>query len=69
MQGTNTDAVLIDTNPSLNAKDSIIAWYKTINSFDNTSGIGTAIQGLLRRASVDSKDIICVTLGTTVRTP
>ena len=65
MQGTNTDAVLIQTNSP--TEDWIIAWHKTATSSDITSGIGTVIRGLLEKVLVDSKDIICVTIGTTVR--
>ena len=66
MQGTNTDAVLINRN-SPSTEDSILAWHKTATSSDITSGIGIAIKGLLTKVSVNSKDIICVTIGTTVR--
>ncbi|KAL8788693.1 MAG: hypothetical protein Q9195_007194 [Heterodermia aff. obscurata] len=67
MQGTNTDAVLLSIGSTAKAEDSIVAWHKTATSPDITSGIGTAIQQLLKQAPVDPNDIICVTLGTTVR--
>ena len=64
MQGTKTDAVLLRSAST--TEDSILAWYKTATSSDITFGIGTAILKLLRQAPVKPKDIICVTIGTTL---
>ena len=67
LKGTNTDAILLDSNPVKKPDASVLAWHKTITTPDITSGIQVATTSLLASVSIGERDIICATIGTTVR--
>lgn len=57
--GTNTDAIILDTNHNL------IHCVKSPTSLDIKTGIETALQQLLKEANIDKKKITHAMLGTT----
>ena len=69
VQGTNTDAVLLDASLAKTPVASVLTSHKTLTSPDITSGIQEATRALLATSSVNADDINCITLGTTVGRP
>lgn len=56
--GTNTDAVILD-------RDEVVAFVKTPTTEDVTSGIVTALRGVIDKAGVGAEQIAAVMIGTT----
>lgn len=62
--GTNTDAVIIDTNAA-SPGTAVKAWHKTATTPSPSDGIREAMSTMLKDSDIDPKDISSVTIGTT----
>lgn len=63
--GTNTDAAIIDITAADSPSRGVCASSKTPTTVDVTSGIYTAIEGVLAKSQVDKRKILSVAIGTT----
>lgn len=63
--GTNTDAAILDITASDTPSRGVLASSKSPTTVDITSGIKTVVESVLRKSSIDPKDIISVAIGTT----
>ncbi|MCJ1468849.1 hypothetical protein MMC07_007479 [Pseudocyphellaria aurata] len=61
--GTNTDAALLDA--SFSTGQGVLATCKTPTTSDVTTGIKQAINGVLKKPTVDTDDVVSVAVGTT----
>jgi len=59
--GTNTDAVYLQN-------EKVLAWHKTPTTPDIQSGVETAIEAIIAKASISEGHVDSVKIGTTVRT-
>ena len=64
-EGTNTDAVLLDTSSSSADDQGVAATYKTPTTSNATRCITSAVRGVLETSGIPCQDIDCAVIGTT----